>query len=69
MEYFVRFKGYANVFHCGAGGAIAVEQTIVDKGRGVLGDPLVIDHAPTRASICHAAGIPEGYLVPTADGA
>ena len=68
VEYFVRFKGFANVFHVGAGGAVHVDQAIVDKGRGVLGDPIVVDHAQTRASVCHAAGIPSEFLTPTADG-
>jgi hypothetical protein len=68
VEYFVRFKGTKNVFHVGAGGAVHVEGSVIDKGRGVLGDPLVIDHKEMRVSVCHAAGIDPAWLTPTEDG-
>lgn len=68
VEYFVRFKGFANVFHVGAGGAVHVNQAIVDKGRATLGDPIVVDHRETRVSVCAAAGIPEGFLTANTDG-
>lgn len=68
VEYFVRFKGYTNVFHVGAGGAVHVSSAIVDKGKATLGDPIVVDHRETKASICATAGIPEGFLTPSADG-